>query len=124
MSLREKCYIWDASADEIVLQLVGHTLDVTSITFFAEGKRIMSASKDGTIRVWDVQSLERREMDGWRMERSRGGFWFLGPAGEHLLWTPFIFRHARNTLVIRKCPTIDFSNFVHGDEWVKCREPL
>ena len=123
-SLSEMCYIWDASADEIVLRLVGHTLDVTSITFFADGKRIMSASKDGTIRVWDVESPERREMDGWRMEMNQDGSWVLGPAREYLFWTPFAFRHQRNTLVIGKCPTIDFSNFVHGDEWVKCREPL
>ena len=123
-SLSEMCYIWDASANQIILRLVGHTLHVTSITFFADGKRIMSASKDGTIRVWDVESPERREMDGWRMEMNQDGFWFLGPAGEHLLWTPFTFRHPRNTLVIGKCPTIDFSKFVHGDEWVKCREPL
>ena len=83
----------------------------------------MSASKDGTIRVWEVELLEERgEMDGWEMHWA--GSWILGPEGEHIFWTPLPFRHARNTLVIGECPKIEFSNFVHGDEWVKCRDPL
>ena len=77
----------------------------------------MSASKDGTIRVWNVELLEERgEMDGWRMERRDDGCWVLGAEGERLFWTPVPFRHTRNTLVIGKCSMIDFSNFVHGDE--------
>ena len=102
----------------------------------------MSASKDGSIRVWDVESLEvREEMDGWRTDRvhemtpkpaylqtevavPKHGHWILGPEKEHIFWTLFPFRHARNTLVIGKCMKIDLTNFIHGDEWWKCREPL
>ena len=84
----------------------------------------MSASLDGTIRVWDIEFLEERKgMDEWRMEwdDSSYGFYVLDPKEEHLFWTPLPFRHTKNTLVIGRCPTIDFSNFVHGNEWVKCR---
>ena len=121
------CYIWDASIRQSILRLVGHTDDVRFVAFFPDGKEIMSASKDGTIRVWDVE--EREEMDGWRMEwdDSDDGlyrYWVLGPKKERLFWTPLPFRHTRNTLVIGRCLDIDFSNLVHGDEWVKCREPL
>ena len=121
------CCIWDASIDQSVLRLVGHTDYIRSFAFFLDGKEIMLASKDGTIRVFDVELLEetrREEMDGWQMEWDPSHLsWVRGPGGR-LFWTPLPFRHTRNTLVIGRCLDIDFSNFVHGDEWVKCREPL
>jgi WD40 repeat protein len=120
--LNGACQIWDASTHQAIIQLVGHRGGVRSVAFFPDGKQIMSASEDGTIRVWDVELLEETgEMDGWEMPRS--GSWF-GPQREHLFWTPLPFRHTRNTLVIGRCLNIEFSNFVHGDEWVKCQEPL
>jgi WD40 repeat protein len=118
------CHIWDATTHQSIVQLVGHAGSVDSLAFFPDGKQIMSASNDGTIRVWDVDLLEERgEMDRWQVYQYVG-YWILGPEGEHLFCTPLPFRHTRNTLVIGKCPKIDISNFVHGDEWVKCREPL
>jgi WD40 repeat protein len=122
------CQIWDASTHQSIVQLVGHTCDTHSVAFFPDGKQIMSASRDGTIRVWDVDLLEERgEMDGWQVKyeyQLENESWILGPKGEYLFWAPLPFRHTRNTLIIGKCPKVDFSNFVHGDEWVKCREPL
>ena len=120
------CCIWDSSSHENILRLVGHTDVVHSFAFFPNGKEIMSASEDGTIRLWDVELLEGgEEMDRWWMEwKLVYTLWVLGPERERLFWTPLPFRHTRNTLVIGKCLDIDFSNFVHGDEWVKCREPL
>jgi WD40 repeat protein len=118
------CQIWDASTHQSIIRLVGHTDSVRSVAFFLDDKQIMSASLDGTIRVWNVESLEERgEMDGWQVKQGDGN-WIFGPEGEYLFWTPLPFRHTRNIFVIGKCPMIDFSNFVHGDEWVKCREPL
>jgi WD40 repeat protein len=117
--------IWDASTHQSIVRLVGHIDQVHSVAFFPDGKQIMSASRDGTIRVWDVELLEERgEMDRWQVKSNSGADWILGPEGEYLFWTPLPFRHTRNTLVIGRCLTIDFSNFVHGDEWVRCREPL
>jgi WD40 repeat protein len=119
------CRIWDTSTHQTIVQLIGHTSIVHSVTFFPDGKQIMSASWDGTIRVWDVELLEERgEMDGWQVKLEEYEYWILGPDGEHLFWTPLPFRHTRNTLVIGRCLKIDFSKFVHGDEWVKCRVPL
>ena len=113
------CGIWDTT-HRTILNLVGHANGVRSVSFFPDGKQIMSVSEDGTIRVWDIELLERGEMDGWQVYPD----WILGPEEKRLFWTPLPFRHTRNTLIKGKCLEIDFSNFVHGDEWVKCREPL
>jgi WD40 repeat protein len=117
------CHIWEASTHRSIVQLVGHRDNVVSVAFFSDGKQFMSASWDGTIRVWDVELLEERgEMDRWQNDMY--GFWIFGPEDEPLFWTPLPFRHARNTLVIGECLNVNFLNFVHGDEWWKCREPL
>ena len=127
--------IWNTSTYEIIANLVGHTSSASanSVDFFPDGKHIMSASYDGTIRVWDVDSAllkEWKEMDDWQIyvnpRLSGPGYygWIIDSEGEFIFFTPLPFRHVRNTLVIGKCMTIDFSNFVHGDKWVKCRKPL
>ena len=112
-----------ALASGVACWLVGHTDNVHFLSFFPDGQQIMSASKDGLIRVWDANTGIQLE-HVWQRDWDVGGFWILCPEGGYLFWTPFPFRHAKNTLVIGDCPKIDFSNFVHGDEWVKCREPL
>ena len=125
-SFHATCKIWDTSIHQCISLLVGHTGSVPYVAFFPDGKQMVSASQDGTIRVWDVELLEEKgEMDGWEMKWDLDGYWILGEKEEHLFWSGLPFRHARNTLVIvGRCLNIDFSNFVHGDEWVKCREPL
>ena len=35
--------------------LEGHTDTVSSVSFSADGSRIVSASYDGSVRIWDVQ---------------------------------------------------------------------
>ncbi len=48
--------IWDLAADEIVTQLPGHESQVTGLFFDAAGERLVSASGDRTLRVWDPSS--------------------------------------------------------------------
>ena len=122
-SSHASCQIWDSKSHQTVVQILGHTDDVTSVAFFPDGKQIMSVSKDGAIRVWDIELLEERgETVGWPIDSD--GHWILGPEKEHILWTPLPIQHPRNTLVIGRCLKIDLTNFVQGDEWRKCREPL
>ena len=125
------CQIWDIKSHDTI-KLTGHVDDVTSVAFFPDGK-MMSASKDGSIRVWNIELLEEsEEMDGWwtgdhgifDIRLGKHGHWIHGPEKKLIFWTPLPFRHARNTLIIGECMKIDFTNFIHGNEWWKCREPL
>ena len=121
------CQIWDTKSHQTIVKLLGHTDDVTSVAFFPDGKQIMSASKDDSIRVWDIELLEERgEMVGWQINMSKDEHWNLDPTPEKelILWTPHPIQHPMNTLVMGGCLKVDFTNFVHGYEWWKCGEPL
>jgi WD40 repeat protein len=44
--------VWDTESGRMLHSYEGHTGGVTCVTFFPDGKRIASASVDGTARVW------------------------------------------------------------------------
>lgn|SRR5262245_46581566 len=47
--------LWDAATGRpIGRPLVGHLHDVQSVSFSRDGKRVVSASVDGTTRIWEV----------------------------------------------------------------------
>jgi WD40 repeat protein len=46
----------DLDARTRVLDLAGHTADVTHAEYSHDGARILSSSKDGTARIWDARS--------------------------------------------------------------------
>ncbi|MBW3598750.1 MAG: protein kinase [Planctomycetes bacterium] len=59
--------VWDVSGDPPatpVQSLTGHLDDVLSVTFSRDGRRILSASRDFTARLWDWQ--EGRQMEALR----------------------------------------------------------
>ena len=47
---------WPFGLDRSVLKLIGHTRRVTSVAFSPDGKRLVSASEDGTLRVWSCET--------------------------------------------------------------------
>jgi WD40 repeat protein/serine/threonine protein kinase len=48
--------VWDAQSGKELLTLQGHTYCVLSVAFSPDGKRLASASADGTLKVWDAQT--------------------------------------------------------------------
>ena len=51
-------WVWTADTMEVLCQLKGHAETVHSLTFHPDGDRLLSASKDQTVRFWDVASGE------------------------------------------------------------------
>lgn len=46
--------VWDAETLKLELQAEGHTAVITGAAFFPDGKRMITAGGDETLRVWDA----------------------------------------------------------------------
>lgn len=49
-------YIWDIGNEEIKLEMKGHTSSIRSINYSIDGKKIVTASYDGSIRIWSTET--------------------------------------------------------------------
>jgi WD40 repeat protein len=55
--------LWDTRSGEPLGELTNHTDFVTALAFTTDGRELLSASSDGTIRVWSVADrVERRRL--------------------------------------------------------------
>jgi WD40 repeat protein len=49
--------VWDAATGQEVVTLKGHTGWVYSATFSPDGQRIISGSRDASLKVWNLAAI-------------------------------------------------------------------
>ena len=48
--------VWDSDTGQLLVVMCGHSGEVTDASFSPDGRRVLSASRDGTAKVWDSES--------------------------------------------------------------------
>ena len=136
VSGNEECIlVWDILTGQNIATLTGHSGWVRGLTFFPDGKRLISLSQgnfDSTVHVWDVESLfngQRSEADNSQWNRWHG--WILNADRQWLFRPPryasgsMSFRHPRNTITSAIClSTPSFSPIAYDEEWKRLGESL
>lgn len=71
---RREIQVFDSLTMKSLDELDGHKSGVLSLSFFRDAKRLVSASRDFTVRIWDVERLfkvadDRINYSDWQKER-------------------------------------------------------
>src|SRR5262249_22814837 len=53
---RGEMRLWDDKLHALIVDLGGHETIITTAKFSADGRRLLSASRDETTRLWDVET--------------------------------------------------------------------
>src|SRR5262249_478939 len=59
-------FVWDLQTKQKIRTFTGHLREMTHLRFTSDGHTLISASRDGTARVWRIESLP--EIIAWAKE--------------------------------------------------------
>jgi tetratricopeptide (TPR) repeat protein len=76
---------WDLVTGRLILQLAGHTGPITDLDFTPAGNRVVSASRDGTLRLWDLDRDVCEELRPTDPNAGEGFGVALSPDGRAIL---------------------------------------
>ena len=51
-----RVFLWDVATGQLIIRLDGHGAAVTATCVCRDGRKLISASKDGTARIWDIRT--------------------------------------------------------------------
>jgi WD40 repeat protein len=83
--------VWDAADGSELLTLSGHRDSVYSCAWSADGTRIVSGSRDNTLRMWDAAS-GKCLWQAWLLPEGEVAT-LDGPPGKYLAVTPGAWRY-------------------------------
>jgi WD40 repeat protein len=105
---RGRVGVWNVARGNVEFTLSGGARDILCIAFRPDGKRLASASRDGVIRIWDIQRPEKppqeirgHESGAWDMAYSKSGERLVSSSftgGVVHCWDP---NHEQNYHVLR-----------------------
>ena len=100
---------------------------------------LFRSTEEECIKIWDVEMLlgqgesgtgdslqVSRVADLWLFDECKyKDDWFLGPSDERVLWIPrekigLLSNPALKHTTMSISMQLDFSKFVHGEDWTKC----
>jgi WD40 repeat protein len=83
--------VWDAEKGHYQQKLVGHRSVVTSVAFSPDGRLVVSAANDGSIKVWnliagrEVRELAQGQPGGQDVYKKEVNIVIFSPSGESIL---------------------------------------
>jgi WD40 repeat protein len=138
--------VWDAqTGKEVCEPFEGHTEWIFAVAVSPDATKIALSSDHQTIRIWDATDVLSNStasthnarcdtpaifpyhvVPGFEVGITMENGWMQGPNSELLFWVTPTNRtglwRPRNTAVISNVVIVlDFSRFVHGDSWQRCR---
>ena len=72
--------MWDTESGSELITLRGHNGEVNSVAFSSDGRRIVSASDDETIKVWSAAKPE--EVAAEQLAEEKGKSYIRGAKSE------------------------------------------
>ena len=129
--------LWNLETQSIISGPLYHSRGVCQVAISPDGKTLATGTKEGYIKIWDVEMLLEQGESGtgnhFQIPKAENPKlagvdnydkgWIVGQGGEQLLWCPkggigLLFNSAlKHTTMSMQ---LDLSNFVHGKDWAKC----